>query len=155
MHLRSIFQTWRWAVLAVAICALAGCNRGPTKESLATGEKQILKIATLYQDFRSAHQGRNPKDAQELKDWAKTLKKEELTKRGVDNLDEVFISSRDNQPYVLVKPEAAKPGQGGRPPMLWAYEQTGVDGKRMGVGAMGNAFEMDEEQFKQYTSGGK
>jgi hypothetical protein len=36
--------------------------------------------------------------------------------------------------------------------MLWVYEQTGVDGKRMAANPMGYAFEMDEEQFKELTT---
>jgi hypothetical protein len=142
-------------VLAVAVCLFGGCQRGPTKTDLSPDEKHILKIVTLYTDFRGAHQGRGPRDARELKDWAKGLKKEQLDARGIEDLDSAFISPRDNQPYVLVKPEAARPGPGGRPAMLWVYEKTGVDGKRMAANAMGYAFEMDEEQFKELVPAGR
>jgi hypothetical protein len=80
-------------------------------------------------------------------------KKDKLAARGIEDLDDAFVSPRDKQPYVLVKPEAAQRGPGGRPPMLWVYEKTGVDGKRMGVN-MGGAFEMDEERFKKLVSAG-
>jgi hypothetical protein len=142
-------------VLAMVVCLFGGCQRGPAKTDLSSDEKHILKIASLYTDFRGAHQGRVPRDARELKDWAKGLKKDQLDARGINDLDSAFISPRDNQPYVLVKPEAARPGSGGRPAMLWVYEQTGIDGKRMAANAMGYAFEMDEEQFKELVPAGR
>jgi hypothetical protein len=141
--------------LAVAVFLFGGCQRYPVKTDLDPHEKHILKIVSLYTEFRGAHQGRAPKDAQELKEWAKGLKKDKLTSRGIENLDDAFVSPRDKQPYVLVRPEAAKPGPGGRPAMLWVYEKTGVGGKRMGANPMGYAFEMDEEAFKKVLPGGR
>jgi hypothetical protein len=141
--------------LMMGLCLVAGCGPiGPGKTDLSTDEKHILKLASLYTDFKGAHQGAVPKDAAELKQWAKGMKKEDLAKRGIDNLDEAFVSPRDHQPYVLVKPELGKMGPGGRPPMLLAYEQTGVSGKRMCANGMGYAWEADEEQLKQLQSGG-
>jgi hypothetical protein len=150
-----VTQTRSLLVLALGVCLFGGCQRGPTKTDLSADEKHILKIVTLYTDFRAAHDGRVPRDARELKDWAKKLKKEQLDNRGIEDLDSAFISPRDTQPYVLVKPEAARPGAGGRPAMLWVYEKTGVDGKRMAANPMGYAFEMDEEQFKQLVPAGR
>jgi hypothetical protein len=141
-------------VLAVAACLFGGCQRGPVRNDLDPNEKHIIKIVFLYMDFRGAHGGRAPKDAQELKNWAKGLKKEQLASRGIDDLDGAFISPRDNQPYVLVNPQAGRAGPGGRPSMLWVYEKAGVEGKRMGANSMGYAFEMDEERFKDLASGG-
>jgi hypothetical protein len=73
----------------------------------------------------------------------------------MEDMDSTFTSPRDNQPYVLVKPEAGRAGPGGRPPMVTVYEQTGVDGKRMAAGAMGAAFEMDEAKFQELVPGGR
>jgi hypothetical protein len=120
---------------------------------LDPNERHILKILYLYKDFQGAHQGRGPRDTQELKNWAKGLKKEKLTGQGIEDLDSALISPRDNQTYVLVDPKAGRSGPGGRPAMLLVYEKTGVDGKRMGINAMGYAFEMDEERLKQLLSG--
>jgi hypothetical protein len=143
-------------LLAAAACLFVGCFRGPKKEDLDPGEKHILKIASLYMDYRGSHRGNPPRDAQELKNWAKDLKKEQLAARGMEDMESVFTSPRDNQPYVLVKPEAARAGAGGRPPMVLVYEQTGVNGKRMAAGAMGGAaFEMDEESFQQLVQKGR
>jgi hypothetical protein len=120
---------------------------------LDPNERHIMQIVFLYKDFQGAHQGRGPRDAQELKTWAKGLKKDKLAAQGVEDLDKAFTSPRDNQPYVLVDPKAGRSGQGGRPPMLLVYEKTGVEGKRMGANGMGYAFEMNEERLKQMLSG--
>ncbi len=140
--------------LAAVLCLFGGCSQGPSREDLSPDEKHILKITSLYTDFRSSHQGRPPKDAAELKEYARGMKKEQLTGRGIENLDDAFVSPRDHQPYVLVKPELARPGAGGRPPMLLIYEQTGIEGKRMAANGMGYAFEVDEEKFNRLLSGG-
>lgn len=141
--------------LAFAVCLFGGCAQGPGKEDLSNEEKHILKITSLCIDFKGAHAGVSPRDVQELKEWAKGLKKEQLASHGIENLDDAFISPRDHQPYVLVKPEQARPGPGGRPAMLWVYEKTGVNGKRMCANAMGYAFETDEAEFKKLQGGGK
>src|SRR5262249_30874784 len=150
---REVLRPFRQLLpLALAVAVLAGCQRGPTKTDLSTEEKHILRIASLYSEFRSAHQGRSPRDAKELKEWAKTLPKDALTSRGIENLDDAFVSPRDNEPYVLIKPEATRLKRGGPPAMVWVYEKTGLEGKRMAVGGMGAAFEMDEEQFKSFVT---
>jgi hypothetical protein len=140
----------RSLVLAVAACLFGGCQGGPVKTDLDPNEKHILKIISLYSEFRAAHRGKPPRDARALKSWAQRLKKEKLAERGIENLDDAFVSPRDKQPYVLVKPEAARPGPGGRPAMLWVYEKTvGGDGKRMAANPMGYAFKVDEERLKK------
>ena len=154
--MRSKYSSPPWLRLAAAFAPLFlfGCGPKTTKADLDPGEKHILKIASLYSSFRSAHGGRAPKDAQELKAWAKTLKSDALAQRNIDDLETTFVSPRDNQPYALVKPEAPGKRRGGPPAMVWVFEKTGVNGKRMVAGGMGNATEMDEETFRQQTGGG-
>jgi hypothetical protein len=63
----------------------------------------------------------------------------------VSNVDELFISERDGQPYVIFY---------GQPPTgvandVVGYEQTGVDGKRyVGFGLSGVS-EVDEQRFNE------
>jgi hypothetical protein len=137
----------RRIVLALALGALVGCNRGPTKTDLAPEEKHILKLASLYGDFR-AKTGRPPKTIEELKGFARKMSKQDLASRGLDDLDKAFVSQRDNQPYKLAPPQP--PQRGGPPiPGIIFYEQTGVDGKHMVANGMGGAFEMDEADLRQ------
>jgi hypothetical protein len=138
----------RRIVLALALGALVGCNRGPTKTDLPPEEKHILKLAALYSDFRGKN-GRLPKTIDELKAFARKMSPEDLRQRGIDDLDKAFTSPRDNQPYKLVPPQ--RPKRGGPPfPMVILYEATGVDGKHMVASGMGGgAFEWDEATLRQ------
>jgi hypothetical protein len=133
---------------------LAGCGPRVTKADLTAEEKHITKVGSLCVTFRSK-QARLPKGVQELKDFAKKLKSEELAAHGIEELDRAFISPRDNEPYMLIRPEMAKPRSGGPPAMVLVYEKTGVNGKRMAFGGMGNTFEMDDFMYRQYVLGTK
>jgi hypothetical protein len=130
------------------LCLLLGCNRGPTKTDLPPEEKHILKLAALYSDFRGKN-GRQPKTIDELKAFAKKVSREDLQQRGLDDVEQAFISPRDNQPDKLVPPQPPK--RGGPPmPLVILYEKTGVDGKHMvASGRGGGAFEWDEQTLRQ------
>jgi hypothetical protein len=143
----------RQILLVLVLGFIAGCGEKVTKSDLAPEEKHILKLASLYTDFRSKN-GRPPKDIDELKGFTRKMSQQDLAARGIDDIDKAFISPRDNQPYKLVPPQAAKPvGKGGPPmPMVVVYEQTGVNGMRMvasGVG--GGAFELDDARLREYV----
>jgi hypothetical protein len=143
----------RLILLVVLLGLFAGCADKPTKTDLPPEEKHILKIASLYIDFRSKN-GRPPKDADELKGFAKKMDPKDLAARGIDDVDKAFVSPRDNQPYKVIKPDAVKPAGKGAPPfpMVVIYEATGVGGKRMVASGMaGGAFEWDEERLKQHV----
>jgi hypothetical protein len=142
----------RWILLGLVLVFLVGCQKKPTKTDLAPEEKHILKLASLYSDFRSKKK-RAPNNLEELKGFARAMSKEDLAARGIDDIDKAFTSPRDNQPYKLVGPQARPAGRGGPPlPMVILYETTGVNGKRMVASGMGGgAFEWDEEQLKQHV----
>jgi hypothetical protein len=138
--------------LFFVLAGFLGCQRGPTKTDLAPEEKHILKVVSLYTDFR-AKNARAPSSLDELKAFAKKMSQQDLAARGIDDLDQAFISPRDQQPYVLVKPVAQTMMKGGPPnmQMVLLYEKTGVDGKRMVASGMGGgAFEWDEAKLKEY-----
>jgi hypothetical protein len=141
-------------LLALVLGVVAGCGEKVTKSDLPQEEKHILKLASLYSEFRSKNGGRSPKDADELKAFAKKLDPKELSARGIDDVEKAFISPRDNQPYKLIPPQGAKPvAKGGPPlPMVIIYEQTGVNGKRMVASGMGGgAFELDDAKLREYV----
>ncbi len=144
----------RWVLLALVLALFAGCKPKVTKADLASEEKHILKVASLYSSFRSKN-ARPPNNLDELKSYARGLKKDDLANRGIDDLDRAFISPRDNQPYKVVGTAAAKSvGKGGPPmPVVAIYESQGVDGKRMTASGMGGgASEMTDEQIRQYVA---
>jgi hypothetical protein len=137
---------------AILLGLLVGCRKPPTKTDLAPEEKHILKLAALYSDYRSKH-GRAPSSLEELKTFARGMKKEDLASRGIDDIDKAFTSPRDNQPYKLVGPQPKPTGKGGPPmPMVVIYEAKGVNGKRMVASGMGGgAFELGEDKLREHV----
>ncbi|HEX2473540.1 MAG TPA: hypothetical protein VHK01_02270, partial [Lacipirellulaceae bacterium] len=61
----------------------------------------------------------------------------------VSNLEELFISERDGEPYVIFYGQ--RPA--GVAADVVAYERTGVDGKRFVGDSVGGVGEVDEQAF--------
>lgn len=130
-------------------CLLVGCGgtyQGGGKTELAADERHILKLSTLWMDYKGTHKGKAPESAEELKKYAKTLKPEKLKQIGIEDVDKAFISPRDNQPYKLAKVSTE---HGGMTRVL-VYEQTGVGGVRKVASSMGNISEMSDEELRQH-----
>jgi hypothetical protein len=121
---------------------LSGGRMTGSKERVLTPtEVRLMKVAALYREYNAATQ-RPPADIDELKNWVKRLDKRRLNFLDVDEVDSLFVSERDQQPFVLDPPP---PSIG---PIL-AHEKTGTGGKRFVVSSTGNVTEVDEENFKQ------
>lgn len=138
----------QWMVLVMAVVP-AACGRNNT--DLAGAKKYgednpILKVMMLYGSFQT-DKGRPPQDIDELKAYAKQLPKEKLDSMGIQDVDAICISPRDNEPYAIAPVLRNAPGG---MPRVAIYERKGVGGKRM-VASMGNAREMDESQLKTYV----
>src|SRR5262249_48047618 len=135
-----------WPTRLLVCCALilmvfsAGCRRVKEKP-LSPEEVNLQKFGRLYREYRS-NGGRAQAQPDEIKEWAKKQRKETLDKLEIDDLDKVFVSPRDNEPYVLV---SLPMGMG---PML-AHEKTGVGGKRLVLTSQGNVYEADEKRFEE------
>src|SRR5581483_2539396 len=148
---------WRVAGIGLLACFVTACSSGPTVTNIEPDKQHILRVASIYNSYKSDHSGRPPKDIQELKTWAKGLKPEKLRALGIEDVETALVSPRDKQPYVLIKPEAAMSGggHGGPPPaiVVCVYEKDGVNGKRLTAGLSGNASELDEATLKRYVPG--
>jgi hypothetical protein len=71
-----------------------------------------------------------------------------LEQFAVKDVQALFVSSRDKEPYVILYgPLTGPPGPGGQP--VFAYEKTGVGGTRMVATSLGAVEEVDETRLKQ------
>lgn len=131
------------AVLGVALLfpLLTGCRQQEEPRQPPLVEVRIRQLNSLYNAFGAIHH-KKPANMEELRGWAKKLSKTKLAELRVDDVDEVLISPRDNQPYVVVNGGPAGPW------MVVLHEKTGQDGKRYVMTAMGSALELDDAAMK-------
>ena len=140
-------------VCLVVVISTLGCGGStPTDLLAAANDSNIQRVANLYEAFQSRHNWRGPKDEAEFKSFLKSWNPKKLSNIGVDPnaIDEVFISSRDKEPFKL---RYKVPGNimGSEAPVV--FEATGVDGKRM-VGFLNmTSREVDGEEYDRLWSG--
>ena len=125
---------------------VSGCSQKIEPQEPPLGYARIQKAASACRQFAASHK-RQPSSVDELKAWAKKLPKTQLDYMGIENLDEAFISPRDQQPYVI-RGGSQKPG----PMMIQMYEKTGEGGKRYVATNTGSILELEEQAFNQFMS---
>ena len=144
------------ALLLAAVAALYGCSSrgGPSTppEELLT----LKPIARFYGNYFQTHQGNPPPDEAAFKAFLKESQNADLLKaeHKVTDIDKMFISPRDNQPYVIFYgriPNSSGPG--GAP--VVAYEKKGREGKRYIASAVGAIEEVDEAAFRKLVPDAK
>jgi hypothetical protein len=126
---------------------IAGCSSPAAKQSTDIQKSHLgwlLKVRT-----HALSQGHPLKSQEDYKRHIESLDPEmrDRVMKGADvsNVDELFKSERDGQPYVIFY----GPPPAGVNPDLVGYEQTGFDGKRyvgFGLGVVG---EVDEQRFAE------
>ena len=125
---------------ACGLSAACGCGRTPQAPAPHT---RLAVVAQAYAHFLAEHQGRLPRDQNQLKEFiqgSSTL----LEKAGASDIEQLFISERDNQPLVLLFNSQRQPLAAAG---IIGHEQVGVDGRRLVAYRFGNVEELDEAQF--------
>jgi hypothetical protein len=134
-------------VLIVAAFFAAPCGCTPpadVEEQVST----LKPLAILYGRYLAQHRGQPPANEAEFRTFVEKEGPSLLEQFAVKDTQALFVSSRDNQPYtVLYGRLAGPPGLGGQP--VFAYEKTGVGGKRMVATSLGAVEEVDEARFKE------
>jgi hypothetical protein len=143
----------RLLVLLALVTVFTGCGQTQTGSHETEGSS-LKPLGIYYGRFIGQHRGQPPKDEAEFKAFLTTVTPDELKSHNVGSVDEMFVSKRDGQPYVVVYGATTNPaiGQGGAP--VIAYEKQGVGGKRYVATSMGAVEEVDEARFKQLVPGG-
>ncbi|SRR5712692_10312158 len=140
----------RISVLFLAL-SLVGCGGGAGSTTSAEAE-HIVKVHALIGEFKSANGGNNPKNIEELKSWAVQNGKAE---------EKDFVSTRDNEPYVIEPMAMMREGSlggdmrfmAGKLPVI-LHEAKGKNGKKYVVhGSGGQGSEMSDEGLNNLTKG--
>lgn len=139
----------RFLGLSLLAVVFAGCGRqqAELKSERDPGERPILKVLSIYSRFQREN-NRSPANTEELKGWLKRQDKTVREQLGADDVEKVFISPRDNQPFQINPPNPRVMGGQGR---VVIYEKVGVDGKRQTASSMATVAEMDEETLRRYV----
>jgi hypothetical protein len=133
--------------LAALLTLLNGCSQTIEPQVPPVAMARIQRLASICREF-AASQKKQAANMDEVKAWAKKLPKDKLDWLKIDDVEEAFVSPRDQQPYALVRGAAQKPG----PMMIQAYEKVGEKGKRYVVTTTGSVLELEEAAFKQVMS---
>jgi Tfp pilus assembly protein PilE len=143
-------------VLVVAVLALFVLPRylAHTVQDVP-GHNNLQALAVFYGRYISQHRGKSPSNIEELKTWLKKQDSEQFESMNVDpnNLDALFTSPRDNQPFGFVfTASAMNPGPDGKGSVV-IYEQKGVGGRRLVAYTTTQIEEVDEATFKRLVPG--
>jgi hypothetical protein len=133
---------------------LAGCN---SERQQPAEIKNLQLLASMYGRYTAMNKGKPPPDEASLRKFIAGLSADELAGLGLDsgNLDKLFVSPRDGQPYVVrYKTSASLPGPDGTVPVI-AYEQIGKGGKRLVARGTSQVEEIDEQKLRQLVPDAK
>jgi hypothetical protein len=124
------FNIWLTRSLGlIALAVLAGCGADP----LASKTAQRLKgIAEIYLSYAAAKSGGGPESEAVFKKYMKSVDAIQLEMAKIDPkaIDDVFVSERDKQPFVIVYGLSITRISGDSKEVL-AYEKTGENGKHL------------------------
>lgn len=141
--IRSFSKNWILGTVgSVLLLGLAGCKE-EIPETQLEAESKLRPLTQLYFEFRQRNRGRPPKDEAQFKEFIGSFGQRHLQGRTVD---EMLVSSRDNQKFVFAygRPIVSPQGFG-----IVAYEQEGVDGKRYVADDLGVVSELNAEAFQR------
>jgi hypothetical protein len=123
-----------------------GCSSQGTGADAAPDTSRIKELAALYSSYMELHGRRPPASEAEFKEFVAKDGAPLLKEAGVSAVDDLFVSPRDNQPYVVhYGQDAAK--RLDRGPVI--YERNGVNGRRLVGHRLGYVNEVDETEFRE------
>jgi hypothetical protein len=126
---------------------LAGCSS--SSSATEGSDAEFKSLVTLYS--YAVKYGRPPKDEAEFKTDIKSGRLAPVANAlKVTDVDALFVSKRDGKPVVVVYGQ--RPA--GMHPDVVAYEQNGVNGKRLIGFALGMTEEADEVRFRELVPAG-
>lgn len=147
--------TRRWAaalVLAAGAAGLSGCGRDGTANAVAAmNDTNLKRLANLYAAHQNLQGGKGPKGEAEFKGYIRGFDPTKLGMMGVDpnNVDAVFTSDRDGQPFKVRYGVGG--GRGSSDAVV--FEAAGKDGLRQVGFTDGKVQEVGDAEYKTLLAG--
>jgi len=108
-------------------------------------EMRIKNLAVLRGQYVARNKGKPPANREVFEKFVKSLSAEELKRFGVEgNVDDLFVSPRDGEPYVL----RSVPEMGAAKTVV-LHEKTGKKGKRWVAFSTSEVQEVDQARFEE------
>ena len=142
MQSRSL--TVLFAAATLVFATVIGCSSVAEQEDVAEQRSNMRGLAAAYGTYTKNNRGRIPKSEKSFKTWIEKNGGAEIY--GAETVDEMFISSRDNEPYVVIY---------GKPKKVVAYEAVGLNGTRYIADDLGVVQEVDEATFSEMVPDAK
>jgi hypothetical protein len=134
-------RVYQWTGLLV--CGLvAGCQESAPPPTVQ--EIHLKQLAVHYGRYTGQHQGSGPQNEADFKAFIKRS----VSGITEQQLAELFVSPRDQKPYVIAyNIRLGAMPQSGAP--IVAHEELGFEGKFFAADALGGVQEVDQAELKQ------
>lgn len=144
---------WTATVIGLTyLFSLAGCGGTPPP---ATGNNsEVKKLGIAFMRFVGSHRGKAPANRDELDKFLAAMKSDELKAMGIENIREIYQSSRDDSELVVRYGITIPPPNPSNPTVV-AYEKEGVGGKRLVVYETAGVEEISAERLKELVPDAK
>ncbi len=135
---RLLAAAWGLGLCASGLAiSVSGCTSSAPPATPA--QMQLKELATYYSQYTGVHQGRGPKNEADFKAFIQ----QRAGSMSSEQIDALFISPRDQKPYVIAYNVRLGAMPQTAPPVV-AHEEIGVEGRRFAADVLGGVEEIDE-----------
>ena len=149
-----VMQKSIFPMLLMAVIVFSGCGAGnnPDKMFAQRFDTKIKKLAVLYSTYQARNNWTGPPDDAEFRKYIDSVSEKQLARLGLgkDQIDGLFQSERDDQPYRI---RWSMVGGNGVPPKPILFESQGVDGKFLVGFTNGTSQEFSKDDYDKLWAG--
>lgn len=142
------------ASLVILSLVLPGCGSGGDAKSMiaAANDSNVKRVATMYSFFHLKNNFKGPKDEAELRSFISEQDVKRLSLADIDpaDLDGLFVSERDDEPFVI-RYGIDTYIRGPAVPVV--FEATGFEGLRQVGFCNGSMKEVDSDEYDELLAG--
>lgn len=128
-------------LVMLAVCVV-GCGSAVEDKR----DPNLGVLSHFYSRFLMSQRGRPPASKEDLVNYINNEGQRLLESRNIDDVESLFISTRDEQPYVIRYGRAGEPKYSGG---LVICERVGVEGKRFVGYSDGTVTELAEDEIRE------